>query len=74
MIGGQELLDHINMAMAQNKCTKRRKVNHLEAGKAVTGSPAHDYTATLRSRCQPKPELEKGKKRMEKIIAELTVK
>jgi UDP-3-O-[3-hydroxymyristoyl] glucosamine N-acyltransferase len=45
----------------------------IEAGKAVTGSPAHDYTAALRSQAISRnlPELEKRVKELEALIKEI---
>jgi UDP-3-O-[3-hydroxymyristoyl] glucosamine N-acyltransferase len=45
----------------------------VEAGKAVTGSPAHDYTSALRSQAISRklPELEKRIKELEAIVKQL---
>ena len=45
----------------------------MEPGKAVTGSPAHDYTAALRSQAIGRnlPELEKRIKELETLIKQL---
>ena len=42
----------------------------IEAGKAVTGSPAYDYTAALRSQALTRnlPELEKRVKELEALV------
>jgi hypothetical protein len=42
----------------------------VEAGKAVTGSPAHDYTSALRSQAISRklPELEKRIKELEALV------
>ena len=75
MIGGQAgIVGHIQIAdgtkiNAQSGVSKSIK----EKNKAVTGSPAHDYTAALRSQAALKnlPELEKRIKEMEEIIKKL---
>jgi UDP-3-O-[3-hydroxymyristoyl] glucosamine N-acyltransferase len=75
MIGGQAgIVGHIKLAdgakvNAQSGVAKSIK----EPGAAVTGSPAGDYTATLRSQALARrlPEMEKRLKELEKQLAEL---
>jgi UDP-3-O-[3-hydroxymyristoyl] glucosamine N-acyltransferase len=77
MIGGQAgIVGHINIGDGAKINAQSGVSKSLEAGKAVTGSPAHDYTAALRSQAASRklPELEKRVKELEKIIAELMVK
>ena len=74
MIGGQAgIVGHINIGDGAKINAQSGVSKSLEAGKAVTGSPAHDYTAALRSQAASRklPELEKRVKELEKIIAEL---
>ena len=75
MIGGQAgIVGHIQIAdgariNAQSGVTKSIK----SPGGAVTGSPAHDYTSTLRSQAITRklPELEKRLKELEAQIRQL---
>ncbi|MFT3682772.1 MAG: UDP-3-O-(3-hydroxymyristoyl)glucosamine N-acyltransferase [Ferruginibacter sp.] len=78
MIGGQAgIVGHIQIAdgskiNAQSGVSKSIK----EPNTAVTGTPAHDYAATLRSQAVARklPELEKRIIELEKLIQELMVK
>ena len=77
MIGGQAgIVGHITIGDGAKINAQSGVSKSLDAGKAVTGSPAHDYTAALRSQAASRklPELEKRVQELEKIIAELTVK
>jgi UDP-3-O-[3-hydroxymyristoyl] glucosamine N-acyltransferase len=77
MIGGQAgIVGHINIGDGAKINAQSGVSKSMDAGKAVTGSPAHDYTAALRSQAASRklPELEKRVKELEKIIAELLVK
>lgn len=77
MIGGQAgIVGHITIGDGAKINAQSGVSKSMEAGKAVTGSPAHDYTAALRSQAASRklPELEKRVKELEKIIAELMVK
>jgi UDP-3-O-[3-hydroxymyristoyl] glucosamine N-acyltransferase len=77
MIGGQAgIVGHINIGDGAKINAQSGVSKSIETGKAVTGSPAHDYTAALRSQAASRklPELEKRVKELEKIIAELLVK
>ncbi|PWT98358.1 MAG: UDP-3-O-(3-hydroxymyristoyl)glucosamine N-acyltransferase [Bacteroidetes bacterium] len=75
MIGGQAgIVGHINIAdgvkiNAQSGVSKSIK----QANAAVTGSPAHDYTSTLRSQAISRklPELEKRIQELEAMLKQL---
>lgn len=75
MIGGQAgIVGHIHIAdgskiNAQSGVSKSIKTPNS----AVTGSPAYDYTAALRSQALTRnlPQLEKRIQDLEKMIAEL---
>jgi UDP-3-O-[3-hydroxymyristoyl] glucosamine N-acyltransferase len=75
MIGGQAgIVGHINIAdgariNAQSGVSKSIKVPNA----AVTGSPAFDYTSTLRSQALSRnlPELEKRVKELEALVKQL---
>ena len=75
MIGGQAgVAGHINIGdgvkiNAQSGVSKSIKT----PGKAVTGSPAYDYTAALRSQAVTRnlPELEKRIKELEALVKQL---
>ncbi len=77
MIGGQAgIVGHIQIAdgskiNAQSGVSKSIKVPHT----AVTGSPAYDYTAALRSQAVSRnlPELEKRVKQLEQQLKELLI-
>ena len=78
MIGGQAgIVGHIQIAdgskiNAQSGVSKSIKTPNT----AVTGSPAYDYTAALRSQALARnlPELEKRVKALEKLLQELLTK
>jgi UDP-3-O-[3-hydroxymyristoyl] glucosamine N-acyltransferase len=77
MIGGQAgIVGHITIGDGAKINAQSGVSKSLEAGKVVTGSPAHDYTAALRSQATARklPELEKRIKELEKLIATLTEK
>ncbi|MBS1638873.1 MAG: UDP-3-O-(3-hydroxymyristoyl)glucosamine N-acyltransferase [Bacteroidetes bacterium] len=75
MVGGQVgIVGHISIAdgskiNAQSGVTKSIK----EKNTAVTGSPAYDYTASLRSQVASRnlPDLEKRVKELEKLVQQL---
>jgi UDP-3-O-[3-hydroxymyristoyl] glucosamine N-acyltransferase len=75
MIGGQVgIVGHLQIAdgskiNAQSGVSKSIKTPNT----AVTGSPAYDYTAALRSQATARnlPEMEKRLKEVEKLVAEL---
>ena len=74
MIGGQAgLVGHIQMGDGAKVNAQSGVSKSVAAGKAVTGSPAFDYSAALRSQAAARklPEMEKRLKDLEKIIAEM---
>jgi UDP-3-O-[3-hydroxymyristoyl] glucosamine N-acyltransferase len=74
MIGGQAgIVGHIDLGDGARVNAQSGVSNSIEAGKAVTGSPAHDYTAALRSQAINRrlPELEKRIKELEHQLMEL---
>lgn len=74
MIGGQVgIVGHINIGDGAKINAQSGVSKSIEPGKAVTGSPAHDYTSTLRSQAISRnlPELEKRIKELEGIIRQL---
>ena len=75
MIGGQAgIVGHITIGDGAKINAQSGVSKSLEPGKAVTGSPAFEYTAALRSQATSRklPELEKRIKELEKQIAALT--
>ena len=74
MIGGQAgVVGHINIGDGAKINAQSGVSKSLEPGKAVTGSPAYDYTAALRSQAISRnlPELEKRINELESIIKQL---
>ena len=74
MIGGQAgLAGHLHIGDGAKINAQSGVGKSIEAGKAVTGSPAHDYTAALRSQALSRhlPELEKRVKELEVLVKEL---
>lgn len=74
MIGGQVgIVGHIKIGDGAKINAQSGVSKSIEPGKAVTGSPAHDYTSTLRSQAISRnlPELEKRIKELEAIIRQL---
>jgi UDP-3-O-[3-hydroxymyristoyl] glucosamine N-acyltransferase len=74
MIGGQAgIVGHINIGDGARINAQSGVSKSMEAGKAVTGSPAHDYTSALRSQAVSRrlPEMEKKIKELEKQLQEL---
>lgn len=74
MIGGQVgIVGHIKIGDGAKINAQSGVSKSIEAGKAVTGSPAYDYTASLRSQAISRrlPDLEKKVKELEKQLAEL---
>ena len=74
MIGGQAgIVGHIQIGDGAKINAQSGVSKSLEAGKAVTGSPAYDYTAALRSQAVSRklPELEKRVKELEALIRQL---
>ena len=74
MIGGQVgIVGHINIGDGAKINAQSGVSKSVEAGKAVTGSPAHDYTAALRSQAIGRnlPELQKRIKELEALVKQL---
>jgi UDP-3-O-[3-hydroxymyristoyl] glucosamine N-acyltransferase len=75
MIGGQAgVVGHITIGDGAKINAQSGVSKSLEPGKTVTGSPAYEFTAALRSQATSRklPELEKRIKELEKQIAALT--
>ena len=74
MIGGQAgIVGHLKIEDGAKINAQSGVSKNIESGKAVTGSPAHDYTSALRSQAliRKLPELEKRVKELEgKMTAE----
>jgi UDP-3-O-[3-hydroxymyristoyl] glucosamine N-acyltransferase len=74
MIGGQAgVVGHLQIGDGAKINAQSGVSKSVEAGKAVTGSPANDYTAALRSQAISRnlPELEKRVKELEALVKEL---
>ncbi len=74
MIGGQAgIVGHIQLGDGSKVNAQSGVSKSLEPGKAVTGSPAYDYTAALRSQAVNRrlPELEKRVKELEQLVKQL---
>ena len=74
MIGGQVgIVGHIKIGNGAKINAQSGVSKSIEDGKAVTGSPAYDYTAALRSQAVARrlPELEKKVKELEAVVAKL---
>ncbi|MFI5187936.1 MAG: UDP-3-O-(3-hydroxymyristoyl)glucosamine N-acyltransferase [Chitinophagales bacterium] len=74
MIGGQVgIVGHLQIGDGAKINAQSGVSKSIEAGKAVTGSPAHDYTAALRSQALSRnlPELEKRVKELEALVRQL---
>ncbi|HEY2722332.1 MAG TPA: UDP-3-O-(3-hydroxymyristoyl)glucosamine N-acyltransferase [Chitinophagaceae bacterium] len=74
MIGGQVgIVGHLHIGDGAKINAQSGVSKSVEAGKAVTGSPAHDYTAALRSQAIARhlPELEKRIKQLEALVDQL---
>ena len=77
MIGGQAgIVGHIQLGDGAKVNAQSGVSKSLEPGKAVTGSPAYDYTAALRSQALTRnlPQLEKRIQELEKAIEALLTK
>ncbi|MBM3416948.1 MAG: UDP-3-O-(3-hydroxymyristoyl)glucosamine N-acyltransferase [Bacteroidetes bacterium] len=74
MIGGQAgIVGHIQLGDGAKVNAQSGVSKSIEPGKAVTGSPAYDYTSALRSQAAARklPELEKRVKELEMLIKQL---
>jgi UDP-3-O-[3-hydroxymyristoyl] glucosamine N-acyltransferase len=74
MIGGQAgIVGHIQLGDGAKVNAQSGVSKSIEPGKAVTGSPAYDYTSALRSQAVTRklPELEKRIIELETIIKQL---
>ncbi len=74
MIGGQAgIVGHIQLGDGAKVNAQSGVSKSIEAGKAVTGSPAYDYTSALRSQAASRklPELEKRVKELEALVKQL---
>lgn len=74
MIGGQAgIVGHIQLGDGAKVNAQSGVSKSIDAGKAVTGSPAYDYTAALRSQAVNRklPDLEKKIKELEAMIKQL---
>ena len=74
MIGGQVgIVGHLLIGDGAKVNAQSGVSKSVEAGKAVTGSPAYDYTSALRSQAAARklPEMEKRLKELERIVAEM---
>ena len=74
MIGGQAgIVGHIQLGDGAKVNAQSGVSKSIEAGKAVTGSPAYDYTSALRSQAITRklPEMEKRVKELETLIKQL---
>lgn len=74
MIGGQAgIVGHLHIGDGAKINAQSGVSKNIEPGKAVTGSPAYDYTASLKSQALSRklPELEKRLKEIEQAINEL---
>lgn len=74
MIGGQAgIVGHISIGDGAKINAQSGVSKSIDPGKAVTGSPAYDYTAALRSQAVSRklPELEKRIKELEALVKQL---
>jgi UDP-3-O-[3-hydroxymyristoyl] glucosamine N-acyltransferase len=74
MIGGQAgIVGHIQLGDGAKVNAQSGVSKSIEPGKAVTGSPAYEYTAALRSQALSRklPDLEKRIKELESIVSQL---
>lgn len=75
MIGGQVgIVGHISIGDGAKINAQSGVSKTLQSGKTVTGSPAFEYTAALRSQAASRklPDLEKRMLELEKLVATLT--
>jgi UDP-3-O-[3-hydroxymyristoyl] glucosamine N-acyltransferase len=74
MIGGQAgIVGHIQLGDGAKVNAQSGVSKSIEPGKAVTGSPAFDYTSALRSQAVQRrlPDLEKRVKELEQMLRQL---
>ena len=74
MVGGQAgIVGHIEIGDGAKINAQSGVSKSIEPGKAVTGSPAHDYTSALRSQAISRklPEIEKRVKELENLVKQL---
>ncbi|MFZ9386320.1 MAG: UDP-3-O-(3-hydroxymyristoyl)glucosamine N-acyltransferase [Chitinophagaceae bacterium] len=74
MIGGQAgIVGHIQIGDGAKVNAQSGVSKSIEPGKAVTGSPAFDYTSALRSQAAARtlPELEKRVKELEALVRQM---
>lgn len=74
MIGGQAgIVGHIQIGDGAKINAQSGVSKSIDAGKSVTGSPAYDYTAALRSQAASRklPELEKRVQELEQLVKQL---
>jgi UDP-3-O-[3-hydroxymyristoyl] glucosamine N-acyltransferase len=74
MVGGQAgIVGHLQIGDGAKINAQSGVSKNIEAGKSVTGSPAHDYSAALRSQALSRklPELEKRVKELEMLVKQL---
>jgi len=74
MIGGQAgIVGHIQLGDGSKVNAQSGVSKSVEPGKAVTGSPAYDYTSALRSQAVSRklPDLEKRIKELEALVQQL---
>ncbi len=74
MIGGQAgIVGHIQLGDGAKVNAQSGVSKSIDPGKAVTGSPAYDYTSALRSQAVTRklPELEKRVKELEALVKQL---
>ncbi|MCH5600607.1 UDP-3-O-(3-hydroxymyristoyl)glucosamine N-acyltransferase [Niabella ginsengisoli] len=74
MIGGQAgIVGHLHIGDGAKINAQSGVSKNLEPGKAVTGSPAHEYTSALRSQALSRklPELEKRIQELEQLLQQL---
>ncbi|MER3498806.1 MAG: UDP-3-O-(3-hydroxymyristoyl)glucosamine N-acyltransferase [Chitinophagaceae bacterium] len=74
MVGGQAgIVGHLQIGDGAKINAQSGVSKSIEPGKAVTGSPAYDYTSALRSQAISRklPELEKRIKQLEALVKQL---
>ena len=77
LIGGQAgIVGHIQLGDGVKVNAQSGVSKDLEAGKSVTGSPAFDFTAALRSQAMIRklPDLERRMRELEELVSKLSEK